>query len=1055
MSTTVAPLGLRLFLEGVEVPVISAQVTISPDQPALAAIQIVPTDMSLAFLPRTLVHLFYLDNTSFRGGGRRQFPANQNRVNAPNDDYHVLFCGEVLGYTFSKTTDQRQIVLQCMDLSTYWDTCYEFFSDYSINGTGMFDRSATFSGAHVGLFDNVARGTSSVLASMIQTPPNTPEYSQCSGLLGGLIHLLEVVGGVSPNAVSPGYNGVNDFFTVADLRYNLLGMLGAVAADDSSARIFNQHAFYEWLMNGMTSFGNMMSFRDMLMYVNRFIFHNIYPNPCAYYAEGGQTITASVPLTQLANTAAGQGVLANLKTMLSVAGEALNTYTEAATGSEVSQVVNPASESSSTAPGALITEMDQEAFLSAADEQIKSIEFLDDSTDDLLDSISTSDVSNYKTKEAKIQADLDALDADMQLSPTQHAQQAKTHCQNLVSDLQAMLGLKQQSAGSTRKVVSTTSGNHLYNQLILPETFFVSPPRCNVIFPDQYGSFQYSRNFAREITRLMCQMGSGLIGVQDQNNLLGSWVVSPNIEDVNNATLSASLGESTRTILPHEVHGGVIPKMEWVNDGMRWNIKAGHTKDMQNNFIQRLADMQFYLHRWSSRSMSLQGIFLPHLVLGLPAVVLDRSAPSAAVLFQLQLALQKNWVLPTQYVGKIVNINHQISQQGGSSSVAFAYARAHRGIDDEFLTMANASTPQPVVTSTDTINLAHVANTDALSASDFTSWTWFQLLIRTYVGTSPSTLAEGTVINNRLITSVTTSGSLSVNADQAKNLTISDDVFNTLAGGGKTISVPATLVVEWEPIESPVSFSGSAQAFEDLVMPGWMQANIWNNKNITQKVYDPLLGSSAITDDLSLGTAALQQLMGQQEQQAVAAIQAMAESAVSGMTDTPGIVGTPAQVFPGGPPYVVVSGSVEECIDGLAVVYGMMREKNADIHSFIKQFNARPIATITDILGSSDLDFDPAGNVLNTKTMIEGFHSRAFGDYNTDVKFAARAGDTDQPGKDALKLLLPPGGKMRTTVGDKSGIAAAINPMVDPRGRARARVLAYLAELQVSRGLMG
>jgi hypothetical protein len=62
MATKVAPLGLRLFLEGVEVPVIAANVTVQPNMPATAAIQIIPTDMGLYFLPRTLVHLFYLDS---------------------------------------------------------------------------------------------------------------------------------------------------------------------------------------------------------------------------------------------------------------------------------------------------------------------------------------------------------------------------------------------------------------------------------------------------------------------------------------------------------------------------------------------------------------------------------------------------------------------------------------------------------------------------------------------------------------------------------------------------------------------------------------------------------------------------------------------------------------------------------------------------------------------------------------------------------------------------------------------------------------------------------
>ena len=51
-------LGLRLFLEGIEVPVISAQIQIVADAPAAASIQIIATNASLDFLPRTMVHLF-------------------------------------------------------------------------------------------------------------------------------------------------------------------------------------------------------------------------------------------------------------------------------------------------------------------------------------------------------------------------------------------------------------------------------------------------------------------------------------------------------------------------------------------------------------------------------------------------------------------------------------------------------------------------------------------------------------------------------------------------------------------------------------------------------------------------------------------------------------------------------------------------------------------------------------------------------------------------------------------------------------------------------------
>ena len=55
------PLKLRLFLEGQEVPVISATVSIGYNGPAVASVQILPIDEGLTFKPRTMVHLFFLD----------------------------------------------------------------------------------------------------------------------------------------------------------------------------------------------------------------------------------------------------------------------------------------------------------------------------------------------------------------------------------------------------------------------------------------------------------------------------------------------------------------------------------------------------------------------------------------------------------------------------------------------------------------------------------------------------------------------------------------------------------------------------------------------------------------------------------------------------------------------------------------------------------------------------------------------------------------------------------------------------------------------------------
>src|SRR4051812_47516441 len=54
-------LRLRLFLEGIEVPIIAANVRSAPNSPTACSIQIPPLAEATRFLPRTLVHLFFLD----------------------------------------------------------------------------------------------------------------------------------------------------------------------------------------------------------------------------------------------------------------------------------------------------------------------------------------------------------------------------------------------------------------------------------------------------------------------------------------------------------------------------------------------------------------------------------------------------------------------------------------------------------------------------------------------------------------------------------------------------------------------------------------------------------------------------------------------------------------------------------------------------------------------------------------------------------------------------------------------------------------------------------
>jgi hypothetical protein len=118
-------LHLRLFLEGIEIPVISANVNIAANTPASASIQVIATDKVLNLLPRTVIHLFYYD---YVGAGNSAIdqtgtaPTGIEALDHFNRQYKLLFMGELQQISFQKGHGSRAVVLQCVDFSNYWDT---------------------------------------------------------------------------------------------------------------------------------------------------------------------------------------------------------------------------------------------------------------------------------------------------------------------------------------------------------------------------------------------------------------------------------------------------------------------------------------------------------------------------------------------------------------------------------------------------------------------------------------------------------------------------------------------------------------------------------------------------------------------------------------------------------------------------------------------------------------------------------------------------------------------------------------------------------------------
>lgn len=1173
MSVRAAPLGLRLFLEGVEVPVISASVVVQPDTPASASIQIIPTDMALNFLPRTLVHLFYLDGylsqdelvaaKSILSPETQARPSNisesgLNRFEASDFAYKLLFSGEVIGLNFQKNPNGRQLVLQCLDLSSYWDTCYQFFSDYSTNGSGLTDKHHNFVGAGEGLFDNFG-GTQWVTSRLINTKPRSPQYQDTEGLLGGLIHLLEAVGGIKYRTSKfKGFKGINDFFTIAELRYNLLGMLGAVAEDKTSAKLYASKAFNKWLMNGMTSLGNLVSFRDLLNHVNRYIFHNIYPNPCAYYKKGDKEKTAKVEVKTLGSAytdvAAGGPIQRDMKRALSQMGRASNMY---------AKVVQPPL-------GSTINSLNSEYF--AAQRIIQDTQDLMDSILEAVNGLTTDDKTSLSTSLKEVKKDLDdAVDASVTRTGEGvgsgtgseavgggadiYGHQAALNREKRakeVYDLLVKSGKNLYSAltkgrirKNTIKKVKIPAEAHLFNQLFLPECFFVAPPRCNVLFPDQYYSVSYSRNFMRECSRLALQGGIGMTGGRRGAKIFSRFYLAPNIRDVRGEVLQASLSQASKIILQHEVHSGIIPKFEWVTDGHRWGVKAaigvGKLQDVKKtqkiHYLQRLAEFQFYLHRWSARTLSVDGIFNPNIVAGFPAAILDRAAPSPEVQAVLTKTLRRQ-MLPTQYLGKVYTYTHSIHQGGGSTNIQFAYARTHRGLDDEFLGVLTKEIKEEYGKKDVSVAVKELAtkarslqaeidareesikqqreerNKEPAGVPEPPSerenkakkqqdqkdkaalrklgkydrkLQIYKTIVRMYA--EDKLKANIRVANLGKIKKVQTTGEVLLHKFDCEDIGISEEIleqkgivmtaaeagmgerelrrqgkpYGALYSATKAIKMPELIKLTVVQERGTGQFERNTTAFEDAVRPGWFAPEVWTNDAITKKVYEPLLGTVAITDDKSIGAKQQEEMMrnwadSQKKSINMSAVTIEAETETDPGGTAQGEGTASVQSVDNKFFYSVVEGSVEETIDGLSLVYGMIKEKGGDVHEFIREYTSRPIANIVDILGSQNLEFNAIGEVADPDNMIEGFHSRAYGDYNTDVQLPERAGYPHvagyKAGADLMAGEADPTSVTRPSIIGKTHDETAFRSELDPRGRARGRVVAYMEELNVSRGLL-
>lgn len=284
---------LRLFLEGVECPVISASVTQALREPARASIE-VPADPAVNQLsPRTMVHLFVYQ------------PHLATKTTSEDDHYVLLFSGDLMSIAYNKTSFSRSATLICEDDSSYYDSAHAYFvSENDLNGNtenpvqAITRERANFVGASSG-FVAPAKEVG-VLQQIIEQCFGDPHpvshgFSEADGLYGAVLKMIEIFMGVDDLRRL----GANQFFSFHAHRKRLLMQLGVLPKDKTASLLLQAKHMTDFIGKRADQLGQLITLRQLITYILDFMYYHLVPCASPYAVPSKKkTVTGVDPQLQ-------------------------------------------------------------------------------------------------------------------------------------------------------------------------------------------------------------------------------------------------------------------------------------------------------------------------------------------------------------------------------------------------------------------------------------------------------------------------------------------------------------------------------------------------------------------------------------------------------------------------------------------------------------------------------------------------------------------------------------------------------------------------------------
>lgn len=689
-----AQLRLRLFIEGVEVPVIAGTVASAPNAPATASIQIIPTDTAFFFKPRTVIHLFFFDYIG-------------KPTVDPDDQYKLLFSGEVTGFSFMKEIANRFMVLQCEDFSNIWDYTHQYYFNLGSDNAALDGRLAQIGGQSQASFTDILSPLI-ILQDLVNEGAranNLPRsFPGLTGLLGGVIHLIESLTGTPRGDGEVDGTAVNPFFLTYNLRNRLTDQIFASVDDQTSAKLFELLAISDVISRDLGQAGYRLSLREIINTLLGYVYFSVVNNTTPkYVVDAGKAISKE-------HTDRAKAKKAVLEQQVKILKDIRVRLLEA-------RSLRPPPKGA----------VPPEGEFSGPNVSLKKILSINEGGRRLLD---TKDPLFIKDLELR-----DTVSTDSQLK-RKDADGNPDPDEGLLDVLIRKLNTRAKEIPvSGAAPVEGARKDRLRSFIFRPDVYFLPPPKCNVLFPELYDQFSFSRSFLNEPSRLLVDTSYYLI---DQNDpLLKSLklrAVAPNTipsitgdgEDPTDSLIGFDPEKQKTLILPHEQFTGIIMDRRTFPDiaiyfarsqlqkkGVGSGIPGGTISGLNVPYLRDASNFEFFKSRFQARSLNVAGRFNPFVVMGFPALIIDKlravreEVKGAQSLGTDDIKASKGLqtatsvsptspVTPTKirvvtrdpkeedpfqtgvhFLGLVARLQHSVNQQGGNTFIDISHAHLH------------------------------------------------------------------------------------------------------------------------------------------------------------------------------------------------------------------------------------------------------------------------------------------------------------------------------------------------------------------------------------------